>query len=384
MRVFEAGNQSKLSYWEQNQWFDQLDFVVVGGGLVGSSAAFHLRKQYPSAKILVLERGLLPAGASTKNAGFACFGSATELLDDLSRLPEQEVWETVRLRYEGLAYLRGIVGDDFMDFQRHGSWDLIARNEHEVHRKTLDQLDYLNSKMTEITGEKQVFTWQDITAMGTGFSGLMGGFYNRLEGQIDTGRMMRRWMQLLVAHDVQTLTGIAVEAIEPHAGEVLLQTNLGVFRAGYVCVCTNGFAGSLFPALDVRPARAQVLITKPIPNLRWKGTFHVNAGYYYFRNIDNRILLGGGRNLDFEGETTTELATTTMIQSSLESMLRQVICPDQPVEIDRRWAGIMGVGGSKKPIVERVAPRITVGVRMGGMGVAIGSLVGKKVAEISG
>ena len=57
---------------------------------------------------------------------------------------------------------------------------------------------------------------------------------------------------------------------------------------------------------QVKPARAQVLITKPIENLDIKGTFHLDKGYYYFRNIENRILFGGGRNLDFEGETTTE------------------------------------------------------------------------------
>ena len=29
-------------------------------------------------------------------------------------------------------------------------------------------------------------------------------------------------------------------------------------------------------------------------NLKIKGSFHYEKGYYYFRNIDNRILLGGG------------------------------------------------------------------------------------------
>jgi hypothetical protein len=38
--------------------------------------------------------------------------------------------------------------------------------------------------------------------------------------------------------------------------------------------------------------------------------FHLEKGYYYFRNINDRILLGGGRNLDFEGETTTSHDTT--------------------------------------------------------------------------
>jgi hypothetical protein len=55
--------------------------------------------------------------------------------------------------------------------------------------------------------------------------------------------------------------------------------------------------------------------TEPIDNLDVRGTFHLDCGYYYFRNIGDRILLGGGRNLDFETETTTEFAQTEIIQN---------------------------------------------------------------------
>jgi glycine/D-amino acid oxidase-like deaminating enzyme len=124
------------------------------------------------------------------------------------------------------------------------------------------------------------------------------------------------------------------------------------------------------------------LITGPISNLDIKGTFHLEQGYYYFRNMGNRILLGGGRNLDFEAETTTDLSQTELIQNRLESLLREVILPDTDYEIEHRWSGIMGMGASKKPIVERLSEHVYCGVRMGGMGVAIGSLIGQELAEL--
>jgi glycine/D-amino acid oxidase-like deaminating enzyme len=108
----------------------------------------------------------------------------------------------------------------------------------------------------------------------------------------------------------------------------------------------------------------------------------LDRGYYYFRNIGNRILLGGGRNLDFEGETTTEFGETEMIQKKLELLLKEVILPQQDVEIAHRWSGIMGIGNSKKPIVSQLSEHIYCGVRMGGMGVAIGSLVGQELADL--
>ena len=115
------------------------------------------------------------------------------------------------------------------------------------------------------------------------------------------------------------------------------------------------------PALP-SPARAQVLITKPIPNLDIKGTFHLDKGYYYFRNINDRILFGGGRNLDFYGETTTSHDTTELIQNRLEELLKTVILPNINFEVEHRWSGTMGIGAHKKPIVEQLSNHVYYGV----------------------
>ena len=42
----------------------------------------------------------------------------------------------------------------------------------------------------------------------------------------------------------------------------------------------------------------------------------------------------------------------------------------------------MGVGNQKKAIVKPISSNVFCGVRLGGMGVAIGSLVGKELAEL--
>jgi glycine/D-amino acid oxidase-like deaminating enzyme len=153
-------------------------------------------------------------------------------------------------------------------------------------------------------------------------------------------------------------------------------------RVKKVFIATNGFAKQ-FLQEDVQPARAQVLVTKPIDNLKIKGTFHLDRGYYYFRNIENRLLFGGGRNLDFKTEETTEMDLTQLVQNKLEELLKTVILPSQKFDIDHRWSGIMGVGGQKKPIVKAVSENVFCGVRLGGMGVAIGSSIGKQLADLT-
>jgi glycine/D-amino acid oxidase-like deaminating enzyme len=202
-----------------------------------------------------------------------------------------------------------------------------------------------------------------------------------LEGQLDTGKMMHALLGHARKAGILILNGLAVDAFEEHGNGVTIKTTQGEYRTQNLLVTTNGFASELLNE-DVVPARAQVLVTKPIPDLAPLGTFHLDHGYYYFRNIGNRLLLGGGRNLDFEGETTTAFGQTEQIQDRLEQLLSEVILPGQPFEIERRWSGIMGVGTKKDPIVRQLTDRVFCGVRLGGMGIAIGSLVGSELAAL--
>ena len=172
-----------------------------------------------------------------------------------------------------------------------------------------------------------------------------------------------------------------VESFSEDTNKVLVKTNQGDIFTQKVAFATNGFSKQLLKE-DVKPARAQVLVTKPIKNLHIKGTFHLDEGYYYFRNIDHRILFGGGRNLDFQTEETTEFGQTALVQNKLEEILKKVILPTKAFEIDLRWSGIMGVGNQKKAIVKQLSNHIYCGIRLGGMGVAIGSIIGKELAEL--
>lgn len=369
------------SYWERENYVKNIDFLIIGAGIVGYSTALSLKEKNPSARIVILERGNLPSGASTKNAGFACFGSATEIYDDIQQFGEEVVWETVSLRWKGLNNLRSLIGDEQLDLQINGSWDLITQNEHELAKIVSTKLNYYNKKIEGITGEKDVYSIDHCLPERFGFKNVISSFSNRLEGQIDTGKMNQAFYQKVISADIRVLFGAEVTKIKQESKKAIAITSIGNFESPIIAVCTNGFAKQLLDE-EVEPARAQVIITKPIPGLKIKGTFHYQQGYYYFRNINNRILFGGGRNLDKKGETTTEMALTEEIIQSLEKLLKTTILPDTKFEIDHKWSGIMGVGRSKKPIIKKTSTSIYCGVRLGGMGVAIGSLIGTDLASL--
>jgi glycine/D-amino acid oxidase-like deaminating enzyme len=113
----------------------------------------------------------------------------------------------------------------------------------------------------------------------------------------------------------------------------------------------------------------------------FRGNYHFDEGYYYFRDYEDRIIFGGGRNLDFEGETTTHFGENPAILDRLHALLREVVAPRQPVEVEGHWSGIMAFGPSKGPLVEQPYPHVVAGFRLGGMGVALGTTLGEILAE---
>ncbi len=370
----------ELSYWEHKSWFSNVDFTIVGSGIVGINCAILLKEKYPNSHILILEKGSLPQGASTKNAGFACFGSVSEILSDLEHHTEEEVVQLVQKRWDGIQRLRNLLGDEAIGFELHGSHELFPLEKPQLYKKCLESIPYLNGLMEPIFQQKPFDTSNNCF----NFTNIQEKYItHRLEGQLDTGKMMRSLIQKCLAMGIPILNGILVNEVVELNNGVTITTDSFEFSSKKVFVATNGFASKLLKSETVKPARAQVLITEPIKNLAIKGTFHFDEGYYYFRNIDDRILFGGGRNLDFSTEETTEFGETQIIQDKLEALLRNMILPDHPVKIERRWSGIMGVGAQKSPIVKQISNSIYCGVRLGGMGVALGSLVGKELAELA-
>jgi glycine/D-amino acid oxidase-like deaminating enzyme len=375
--------EKSFSFWEQERFLARFDVLVIGGGLVGLMAAYQTKKQNSALRVGVIEAGFLPTGASTKNAGFACFGSISELIDEVAEgSSEAELLAVVELRWKGLQLLRSILGDEIIDYEPLGGFEMFKSDQADLAQKSLNQIGHFNSLLSDITGSNDIYrpASEKIKEWGLGNTDVV--IENKLEGQIDTGKMMLALIRRVQEAGVLVFTNCRVEQIEGGASAQIIHTNQAKFSSRKIIVATNAFSGSLFPELNIIPGRGQVLVTEPIPNLKIRGAFHYDRGYYYFRNVGDRILLGGGRNLDFNKEQTTEFGVTDLVQNELEKLLTEVILPGQKPKIDYRWSGIMAFGDELKPIITEVIPGVYAAVRCNGMGVAMGSQMGKLVAEL--
>lgn len=364
-----------FSFWEKYFIESPTDITIIGSGIVGLSTAISIKSSRPELSVKILERGSSPYGASTKNAGFACFGSVSELLDDIENMGEHACMEVVKMRWDGLHKLKSRVSESVMKYQNVGGTELFRYQDAELEAKCLDQMSYCNELMSDHLLISQCYTIQknnllesfDYTAI-----------FNQYEGTINPVWMMNELTRQAISLGVNIINGIKVENINIPEHTITASDNL-LIHYNKLIVCTNGFAAQLLPELPVVPARNQVLITTPIAGLDLPSAYHVDKGYIYFRQYEGRILLGGGRNMDSATESTSEFGNTEVIRSYLLNVL-ETIHPGASEKVEHWWSGILGVGESKFPICTWAHEDVLVGVRLGGMGVAIGSFLGEKLA----
>lgn len=378
----------QLSFWEKESFFAPQDIIIVGSGFVGLWSALQLKLKNPAYKITILERGIIPTGASTRNAGFSCFGSPGELIADAAEMGEEKMWQLVEMRYKGLLEIRKHFSDETIDYDACGGYECFTHQSSDWN-DCIAKTDWLNDGLKEITGEENLFKTADEKISHFGFKGFDHLIENKLEAGLQPGKLVQALLQKIQGLGVQVLTGIEVKSYQNHYHGIELETAVSSFKAQglkfttqQLLLCTNAFTKQLFSSIDIIPNRGQVLITHPIDNLKIKGTFHFDKGYYYFRNVGNRLLLGGARNKAFEMENTDEIQTTDFIQAALEQFVQQHLLPATTFTITDRWSGIMAMGTEKMPVIKSIGNNIFCCVRMSGMGVALAPIAAMEVAAL--
>ena len=366
-----------FSIWEYETYRSYWDVCIIGSGISGLSTGISILERSPDTKVLVVDRWFIPLGASTRNAGVACFGSPSEILEDIKQMGETAAISLVSKRWNGLQKLKTRLYHSHAQFEIHGGYELYHQEEFDQINRSLS---YLNEILAPVIGDPEVFRPTNVPA---GIQGFSHAVLNPFEGQLHPGFMMEHLKTMYLGLGGKMWTGLDIDQLEDVGNGVVLSNKLSIpIKAGKVVVTTNAFASQLLPELDVHGARNHVMVTEPIAGLPWKGCFHYDKGYYYFRNIGNRILLGGARNKDIEHENTTQFGRNPIILEALEQFLYKHLISKSSVKIEYQWSGIIGIGSYKLPIIKAISPRLFVGVRLSGMGIALASLIGEELSDM--
>lgn len=362
-----------FSFWESDYFSSNAGVAVIGTGIVGLSTAIHLKRLNPGLKVVAIDRQWPPHGASTKNAGFMCFGSPTEITDDIEQIGEEQAMLTFKARYEGRTTLFTLLQDADIDYQNCGGIELMEKHDNQ----NVD-IGYLNALIKNVIGVNDYFkTIENITFPN--FS--KEAYLATEEGKVNPVKIVSALKRLA---DLEGVNFVFKEIKQlDDANATVIFKDGSIIQADQLAITLNAFTPALLPGIDdVVPARNNVLVTSPVPEFRLEQVLHIDKGYLYMRKVGDRILFGGARNKFGPGEYTDDLQINEAVIAYLVEYLKQKMGVQSEFSVDYTWAGILGVGKSKKPIISRINQKSCVGVRLGGMGVAIGAKVGKDLAEL--
>lgn len=361
--------QRHASYWESairpaapaRELPARVDVLIAGAGFMGCWLALFLQRLKPAPGVLVLERDLLGYGASTRNAGFLTAGGITEMLEDARTLGNEAVLDVYLRRRQGV--------------------DMVRRELPQLALHECGSVDF-----DELTDEKLAFAARVNAAAGHAVFeqadvNLGGNVRPALVSRADAGLHPGELLAMLRARLARgTLAfGVNVESL----ADGVARTVLGELCYGRAFVCTNAFAPALDGRSGVQPARGQIIVTSPVRTATTKILGYMNRGYDYFRFVDGRLLIGGGRDRFREAENTTELATSAPVLAYLRQAAAGVL-GHADFTVDHHWAGIMGfiggqhLGGSPRRVIDACTESVA---GFGGMGVSLTPVAAHEIAE---
>lgn len=365
-----------FSFWEKQQYLGKYDVIIIGSGFTGLSAGITLLKSKPAMRVAIIESATIGTLASSRNAGFMCYGSPSELGADLGNHNAASMLATIRAKHKGMKLLLQFAGKRNIQFKKVAAYEILSNNAPAT-TTARAQLDALNKLFQEAIGIPQYFTPTTRSHFADEFQDAISFTY---EGQLNPAATVYALTQLFRNLGGIHLNATTAQGLEKSEGHFEVPTNLGIIQGQQVIIATNAFTSALIPSSQIQPKRAQVLITSPIAKMPYFGNFHMDFGYVYFRNVGNRLLLGGARNVDFESENSTKPALNPVIQSALDTLLGKLL-PHQKYAIEDRWAGIMGFDSLNVPQVRLLDSNLLVVAGMNGMGTALGPALGYEAAN---
>lgn len=365
--------QRHASYWEAGltpnpparELPARVDVLIVGAGFMGRWLALFLGRARPAPSVLVVERDHFGYGASSRNAGFLTSGGITEMLADSRDLGFEAVMDMFERRRQGAAILRAECPEMALDHCGSMDFDPVT-----------DEKRDFATRLNQAAGIA-AFEICDATLGGT----TQPAFRNRGDSGLNPVHLLNQLQGN--ARGVTYAFGTAVARIGGGVAACTCNGRPAEVRYRRAFLCTNAFAGELEAASPVVPGRGQVVVTSPAKTKTTQTLGYLNGGYDYFRFVDGRLLLGGGRDKFREPETTTALDATAALREYLERLAGRVL-GHADFRIEHHWAGVMGfiggkhLGGSPRRRIDAVTEAVA---GFGGMGVALTPITAREIAD---
>lgn len=379
-----ASPSDSVSFWQaRSGWLPgKAEVVVIGGGLLGVSAAYWLVEA--GLEPLLLEAGVPGTGASGRNAGFVGPGLALSYQQAVATLGRAQAREVYRSTLGNVALIRQLVAKEDIDCELSADGQLslaIGQEQWNAKRKQAELLA-ADGFPTDVVEREDLARF-----IGTPIAAhVAGGLYRPNAMSINPMRLVSALTHAARRRGAQIATGVQVRSIAHINGRIHLETSTGPLSCAAAVVAVNAWTPALVPQTAglVTPARAQMLAYAPAAPV-----FHAPTGAsvsptgeYWRQLADGRIIVGGRRDLDV-GFATTAQTPTDEVQAAVEQVLPGLFPELDLPPVTTRWAGAMARTPDQLPIAGPVpdVPRAWFALGCNGHGVAFAAFLGHALAQ---
>ena len=310
------------------------DVLVIGGGIVGLSAALFLARE--GRDVVVADRGEPGLAASTANAG----SLHVQLLPyEFSESDPGPLAGTPALAQHSIALWRDIARDAGEDLGIRTEGGLMLA-------KTADDLALLRLKArfeqsqgvaTEIVGPNELATLAPALARD-----YAGAAFCPSEGQGDPLRGTLALATLAWRAGVRPARGVEVRAIEREGAGWRVETGVGSLRAGQVLNAAGPYAGVVASLVEdhvpIGGIVQQVIATNPVAPVLRQLVAQMGLHLSLKQGDGGHLLIGGGWPGRFDPDGATRLLRRS-IQGNLWTAA-QVMPSLAGLEVVRAWTGL--------------------------------------------
>jgi glycine/D-amino acid oxidase-like deaminating enzyme len=367
------------------------EVIVVGGGMLGASAAFHLARA--GMRPLVIEANAPASGASGRNAGMALAGLGGHF-ERVSRLVREAGGRSI-LDYTARS-LDMIERWDAelpggMEWDRSGSLDLAldeAEEAHVRHMATAQAAEGLEVRVVDTPTELRAI------ADGLETAEVRAAKWTPGDGKLNPFRLCYGLLEATRALGGTVVTGVRVERLLASGGRVAgVTTTHGDVAAGAVLLATNAWTPALAPhlAANLTPIRETVCVTEMLTTSIGAPGFETNQCNEYWRQMRTGEVLIGGYAVADEGMGIGSYSTRVRpgVPPRLASLLARLHPALRDARFIRCWAGLLDFAALEIPMAGPLPaedgtpfPGAFVGAGLTGHGHPYAPVLGMLLAEL--
>jgi len=317
------------------------DVVVIGGGIMGASTAYHLAKR-GAKNVVVLESGeMFGLGSTGLNAGGIRYQFATSVNIELSKLSidmmerfAAEMDQPVGLRRCGYLFMLDR-DEDLAQFRKN----VAVQNAHGV--------------PSEIVDAKQIGE----LAREVNLDGIIGGSWCPRDGLVDPNGLLQGYVSNARRLGATLLTSTPATAIDVDGGRIRrvvtpagsIETETVVIAAGPWSAAIGAMAGVDVP---IQPIRRQIAVTDAIIGLRPDFPFVIDFSQSLYFHREGAGLLTGMSNNDEPPGFDTTVDEDWKMHHLERAMERLPMLGDAGIAAE--WAGLYEVTPDDQPILGRL------------------------------